>query len=77
MARRTHLIGEPEHTTYIRADEWPLLRARLKRLAERIGQRALAKAMGIGERTLRYLIAGRSPSSATQAKVIRLLRQNR
>ena len=71
-----NLIGEPEHTTYIKADDWPLLRARLERLAERIGQRALAKAIGIGERTLRYLIAGRSPSAATQAKVIRLLGQN-
>lgn len=67
----------PGRPTYIDADEWSLIQSRLKRLAERIGQKALAKAIGIGVRTLRYLIAGRSPSAATQAKVIRLLRQNR
>ncbi len=61
--------GKPDHITYADADTWPHHLAALKRIAKQVGQKPLAKAIGISERTLRNLLSGKTPSRNTTRAV--------
>ncbi len=65
--------GKPDHITYQEADTWPHHLAALKRIAKQVGQKPLANAIGISERTLRNLLGRRPPSKDTKRRVVEFL----
>ncbi len=72
------LCKKPESTTsrpwrHQQADTWPHHLGSLKRIASEVGQKPLANAIGISERTLRRLCRGRPPSNDTKRAVVEFL----